>query len=693
MAFGLSATGFTAKQQQDIISEIQTSLRAAFGQNINLLPEAVFGQIVGLFSEREALIWQLGEAVYNSQYPGGAEGTSVDNILALNALTRLAATPSRATLTLFGTPATLISAGSLVAVAGDPTTQFSTDNDVTIAAAVSAIQTLAFTSVPDSGAFALSIVDPASHSLTTPSIKFNALAAQTQITFGATPTSGVFKLVLTAIGAALTTANINWNDNAAAIQGKITALSGYSGVTVSGSIPAGLTITWGAIKNPAVTFTGNTLSPATTLTSIDSVQSAINNLHDVPASSYPYKDVIVSGSYTVGFQVNFLGTAGSQAQNLFTVASNTLEMSSTVTNVGVLDTQDGAVPQGSTTATCTVTGPKFAPANTLTVISTPVSGWSSVTNPLDAIVGTNIETDTEALARRQTLLASNSNGPLQGIVEKVRLITGVTEAIGFENLEITQDFSTQFIKFSAVPTAGQYKIRLGGVPGDSTAFLNFNDPAATVQAAITSIIGYSQVTVTGDYSAGFILTFPASFFSQPAIAITASTLTASGPAVTTIITGGRPAKSFEIVANGGAQADIAQAIYNSKPAGIATFGNIGPIAILDSSGFTHNIFFSRPTLIPIYISITLTTTAAFPADGVSKIQAELVAIVAGLTIGQTVIVKGTDGLVGAFNDIAGITNYTLLVGTAPSPSLSNNLVMKAEQLPTLETFNVVITVT
>lgn len=56
------------------------------------------------------------------------------------------------------------------------------------------------------------------------------------------------------------------------------------------------------------------------------------------------------------------------------------------------------------------TGPTAVPANTLTVITTPVVGLNSVTNPLDAIRGTNVDTDDEALVRRQNELDALGTG-------------------------------------------------------------------------------------------------------------------------------------------------------------------------------------------------------------------------------------------------------------------------------------------
>ena len=79
MAFGLTATGLEIKRLADIKPEIEDILRQRLGNSINLFPEAVFGQIVGTFSERESEIWEKVEDVYHSQYPDDAEGASLDS--------------------------------------------------------------------------------------------------------------------------------------------------------------------------------------------------------------------------------------------------------------------------------------------------------------------------------------------------------------------------------------------------------------------------------------------------------------------------------------------------------------------------------------------------------------------------------------------------------------------------------------
>ncbi len=318
--FGLTVNGFVPMQQQDVIDDLETAFQAQFGANINLGPESLFGQEIGILSERLALLWQLGEAVYSSQYPNGAEGTSVDNVLALINLKRLKA---RATVTapdpllqtsgvtlygllLFGTPGTVVPVGSIIQTTASPPLSFTLDADVTIAASKNAVQSVFFGNTPNAGAFQLSLLDPAGHTLTFPSWSYTVLANQTLLSFAGLPAGAShFGLTLTAAGAGLTTANISTAGaypTSGAIQTAIQALTGYSGVTVSGSAGS-YTITWGSIANPVVTVANNTTTQ--TITPTDSVQSGVNNALDSTAANYPYTDAVVSGSFSTGFVFTF----------------------------------------------------------------------------------------------------------------------------------------------------------------------------------------------------------------------------------------------------------------------------------------------------------------------------------------------------------------------------------------------------
>ena len=86
---------------------------------------------------------------------------------------------------------------------------------------------------------------------------------------------------------------------------------------------------------------------------------------------------------------------------------------------------------------------------------------------------------------------------------------------------------------------------------------------------------------------------------------------------------GLPPKSFQVVVSGGTNADVADIIWLKKPAGILAFGDI-TVEIIDSQGIAHDISFSRPTPIIIYVEVTLTTFPEYPANGDDLIKQAIV---------------------------------------------------------------------
>lgn len=84
---------------------------------------------------------------------------------------------------------------------------------------------------------------------------------------------------------------------------------------------------------------------------------------------------------------------------------------------------------------------------------------------------------------------------------------------------------------------------------------------------------------------------------------------------------GREGKSFEVIVEGGSDLDIAQAIWDSKGAGIKTVGDLSAFAV-DRNGTNRLMFFSRPTLVNIAVRVTFSKYAeeTFPVLGVDTIK-------------------------------------------------------------------------
>lgn len=886
--FGLTSSGLVVERQSDIISAVQAQLQAAFGQNINLSGQSVLGQILGIVSERLALLWELTEAVYVSQYPSGAEGTSVDNILALNNLVRLAATPSVTAptdtagvpgLVLYGTAGTVIPAGSIISVQSNSLLQFTLDTAVTIAAAVNAVQLLVLSAPPTSGAFQFSIVDPAGNTLISASLPWSTPAAQTQISWTVVPSTGTFKISLDSAYGPFTIPSAGTyspSTTAAVIQAAVRALgvgTPYAAMTVTGSIagtvatptgtlvngssqitsvsstaglvvgmqaadgavniPAGTFITnivgntvfisqaatgnatetitfsgallfnWGTVSQPSIALTSNSLSPGLDGgVVLNSLQSIFNTFFDSFANNYPFTDVTCTGSlaatsvavnFGIGAVVPGQPVTSSQPIATIDVVEDSLLTGATVVNTEVLTTgvgtATGAPAQGIGSATATQTGPNDVPAGFLTVIGSPISGWTSVNNPLDVIPGTNVESDTQALTRRNEDLASNANGPLDAIAEKVSLVPGVVQAVGFQNLSIA---ALQILTFSAVPTSGAFTIAVnGGVGTQTTASMSWRSlanvqaiyfsgapsggsftitmnslttgailssaNAAAVQMAVRMLSGFSNAVVTGSFVNGLFLSFGAGAVQQYPISttdsLTGASISATVPSVqaqinalpsygfatvqgsfaaTMVIafngsTGGqaqnavttpsnsleisatpvvvtqsfgRPGKSFEIVVNdnNGEASNllIAEAIFASAPAGISSYGNQPPVAITDSAGNIYQIYFSRPTQVPIYVVLNLQTDLTssanpqFNVGSIITVQEGIAAVINAFKIGGLVVGFGTNGIIGAFNAVPGILDYTLFFGTSANPVTDTNIQLLPEQVAFGQTFNIIV---
>jgi uncharacterized phage protein gp47/JayE len=224
MALELTDTGLVIQSLAEIKSEVEEALRVSFGPQINLQPQSVFGQNVGISSERESIIQELAEDIYNSQYPDSASGISLDNVLSITGLVRLAALASRITgQALFGTATTVIPAGTQFSINGDPDKVFSSDTEITLIAGTDEVQ---------------------------------------DITFSTTPTGGSFKLDYDGE----ITAAILFSGGSAEVQAALRALTNTSttGITVSGSFVAGFTIIFagddGKQEQPILLENSNTLT-------------------------------------------------------------------------------------------------------------------------------------------------------------------------------------------------------------------------------------------------------------------------------------------------------------------------------------------------------------------------------------------------------------------------------------------------
>lgn len=119
MAYGVTSTGFNRKSLTDIKADLITSLESVFG-DINSGDDAVFGQLIGVFSKIASDWWEYLESTYLAFYPSSASGSNLDGVCELNGIVRLEALQTTVVCQLTGVAATVVPAGSQVrSTAGD----------------------------------------------------------------------------------------------------------------------------------------------------------------------------------------------------------------------------------------------------------------------------------------------------------------------------------------------------------------------------------------------------------------------------------------------------------------------------------------------------------------------------------------------------------------------------------------------
>jgi len=127
----LNTTGFERERLADIKTDYDQRFTDALGP-VNTSPDAVVGQMIGIFAAALDEIQETLQDTYDAMYPYSAEGTSLDGAVAFVGLTRLGSTPTTVTACVYGAESTLLPSGVLTR---SGTKQYATTSDVVISRA------------------------------------------------------------------------------------------------------------------------------------------------------------------------------------------------------------------------------------------------------------------------------------------------------------------------------------------------------------------------------------------------------------------------------------------------------------------------------------------------------------------------------------------------------------------------------
>lgn len=183
------------------------------------------------------------------------------------------------------------------------------------------------------------------------------------------------------------------------------------------------------------------------------------------------------------------------------------------------------------------TAVSFAAPSTNTLTRSAIPTFGSITLRYNSISATSAISFNATAAEVQASLRTISglqDVTVSGTMATAYTITnsGIITPLTYSTTANTlQRNGTSLVEFDTVPDEGVFQLSYGGNP---TADIDFDATAADVQTALRLVAGLSAVTVSGDFTVGFTITF-VGVVSPTAITMPVNTLeTATVPVTPTI---------------------------------------------------------------------------------------------------------------------------------------------------------------
>lgn len=651
---GLSQYGFNQERLADITDALNDAFVAQFG-DINTTPQSVFGQLIGVMAKVYADLWENLSLVYGSQYPNSAFGMSLDNVVALNGISRNPALQTSVIASCSGNEGTFIPPGALATIPNSNDLFFAKNGGTITIGSVDRADVIVGTVTTQ--AYTISI-NGIPYTYSKPFITFTGSFVMSN------------SIVVTLNGVALTAVPFNSTSNQTVID-IAAAIAAAPDGSVASATPSGGTIA--IIPNDgyqtninSISITGGISQPTYAITFVapsnaGSISSKLTDIINGPITQNP----LVTAQNNSGSV--YILTSNEEVPFSIAVGTN-LSFGLWSTPILFLSQAFGAIA-------C----PQFA----LNSIVTPIGGWSSIVNLYAGNLGNLVETDAQLRVRRYNSIKLLGLGTVQAITAQLINVPGVqgSSVLVQENTTLTE--FPMVITFSGPIVSGQsFYVVYNGSYNFTVAF--DTDMATSMADLATQFLTLPQVATAIVSGVGsLILTLTFNVLSSLAIASNGVTVTGSGTLPTAVTTGGQPEKSIQAIVEGGSNIAIASAIWFSKPAGIATFGNTSQ-TITDSQGHTQTILFSRPDPIYIWVAATLTLYApeTFPANGAQLVANALLAYGNSLIVGETVLIQrvqsviftcGVPGIASVVLTLAGTISLTQTPSFASSSiTIANN---------------------
>ena len=154
---------------------------------------------------------------------------------------------------------------------------------------------------------------------------------------------------------------------------------------------------------------------------------------------------------------------------------------------------------------------------------------------------------------------------------------------------------------------------------------------------------------------------------------------------------GRPPHSIEAVVGGGDADQIGLAIWQKKSAGIDTYGSQS-VSVTDSQGFSHTIYYNRPTQIDVWLDIAVVEypEESLPADASTRIIDAVMNYGKSLTVGNDVILQRFMGEI--YRNVHGIGYITITASTDGVTYSASNIAISAREIAVFDEAKVQVSI-
>lgn len=154
---------------------------------------------------------------------------------------------------------------------------------------------------------------------------------------------------------------------------------------------------------------------------------------------------------------------------------------------------------------------------------------------------------------------------------------------------------------------------------------------------------------------------------------------------------GIPPHSFEcfVLAPETQDSLIAEAIFNKKPCGIKSHGNV-EVEVIDSGGATHIVKFSRTIQVDVYLKIEILVSNLFEVNGVDQIKNNISDYINTLKNGKELYLNS---LYSQIYKVTGVLNVPILEMSTDGETYStDNITITADKVARVSTENIEVVV-